>query len=179
MVMRGLVAASLALVPMESQVYSIPADPRIVLVDCDNSRGSAFRVGPHNYVSVAHVTDDKGCKINGQPFKVEFAFITTSEDRPGFMRIDCGGFKLGHRYLGLGYARGRPNITAVEIVGTGEKVAGLAWLVGLATVIPGQSGGPVVDRETMRPVGTVNRYNAMVGASGSVALADTALCKKS
>jgi hypothetical protein len=45
-------------------------------------------------------------------------------------------------------------------------------------VIPGMSGGPIVDAETGRVVGTVNKENFEAGLSWSVQLKDTPICKK-
>lgn len=187
--MPALMKASLALCLLPTlvsatlpQVYVTTDDPRIVLVNCDEGRGTAFRVGPHHYVSVAHVTSANGCTINGKSFTVrrqegDFTYLTMRGDEPGLMRVDCGGFIEGRKYIALGHARGQHFLTAVNLIATGDMIGEFSRLVGIATVIPGQSGGPIVDAVTLRPVGTVNVYNAASGESGSVSLSSTSLCK--
>jgi hypothetical protein len=155
----------------------------LVLVDCGDSRGSAVRIGPNLLLSANHVTDNGGCTINGQPFKVLYAsragdFSLIRLPGPGFVKIDCGGFKRGRRYVAIGHARGLEELTAVELVGTGvrEWASGLAILLGVATVIPGQSGSGIFDRETGGMVGIVNVYDSPGGKSGSREVRDMGLC---
>jgi hypothetical protein len=156
--------------------------PEVVMVDCGVSRGSAFRIGRDILLTVAHVTSHRSCTIYGKPVKVlraqgDFAIITTTPSDDRWMRIDCGGFVKGRKYLAVGYARGLSTLTVVEIEATGKTKEGLAQLWGVFTVVPGQSGGPIIDKETGRPVGTVNTYDDTVGLSGSVELKQTEVCR--
>ena len=155
--------------------------PEVVRVDCIPGRGSAFWVGPHTLISVAHVTSLGGCFINGKPIHVietkgDFAVLQSDDATDEWLRIDCSGFVSGHTYTAIGYARGLPVQTTVDVVATGETFNGFSRLWGVFTVIPGQSGGPVIDTSTGKAVGTVNVYDPQRGDSGSVALKDTPQC---
>ena len=160
------------------------AKPAVVRVDCLTSRGSAFYVGPHVLLSVAHVTSAKGCFINGKPFDVirpdkesDFTILHVADASPVWMHVDCDGFKAGDKYTAWGFARGLPSLTSVDILATGQKLFGLSRLWGVFNVIPGQSGGPITpEDEPDRVVGTVNVYDAAIGNSGSIALRDTPIC---
>lgn len=167
----------------EEQVYPIAPDDRIPIVDCEKTRGSAVRIGPNLLVSAHHVTSADGCTINGKPFKILYAsrqkdFSLLRLEGDGFVPIDCGGFKDGRDYIAIGHARGLNELMAVRLVGTGrhESRNGLAILKGIATVIPGQSGGPVIDRETRAVVGIVNIYDSPGGLSGSREMRDMGVC---
>lgn len=171
-------------------VYPIPDDARIVQVFCRTSptnyaTGTAFRVGPDMLLSVDHVTSNSNCAIAGEPIKVlwtsekaDFSVLSSAKPDAGYLLIDCNGFKAERRYLAIGYARSRPFLTAVELTGTAkhESWKNLAILKGVSTVIPGQSGGPVLDAETGKAVGTVNTYDSPSGLSGSRELKDTEVC---
>jgi hypothetical protein len=159
------------------------ARPEVVQVDCLTARGSAFYVGPHTLLSVAHVTSNTGCFINGKPFNVvgqsgDFTVLRVASDSAVWMHIDCDGFKGGEIYTAWGFARGLPSLTSVDITATGQKLWGFSRLWGVFNVIPGQSGGPITPASNPREVvGTVNVYDAANGNSGSVALKDTPLCR--
>lgn len=162
----------------------IPATeyPEIVRVECLGGSGSAFRVGPNLLLTVAHVTSVGGCFIGGKPFRVaetrgDFAVLTMPEPSRQWLRIDCRGFVAGRRYAAVGFARGLPTQTSVDLVATGDTLAGLAVLKGVFTAVPGQSGGAVIDVATRRPVGTVNAYQMRAGLTGSVELKGTSVCR--
>jgi hypothetical protein len=157
--------------------------PEIVKVDCLYVSGTAFRVGPRVLLSVAHVVKNVGCTIGGKPFKIihtkgDFAVLEMDQADNRWLRVDCSGFVKGKHYLALGYARGLDTQTEVEIEATGKTDGGQARLSGVFTVIPGQSGGPVMDMETGSVLGTVNTYVADYGLSGSVELKGTSVCPK-
>lgn len=148
------------------------------------SAGTAFRIGPTIYLSVNHVTAPGTCTIDGK--KIVVAYASKTQDfsmvagNPGpFLKVDCGGFVKGRKYIAIGYARGLPFETTVELVGTGQKSGPYSVLVGIFTVIPGMSGGAVVSEETGAVVGLVNVYDFQHGTSGSIALADTPICTAS
>lgn len=153
----------------------------VVQVRCLASAGSAFYVGPRVLLSVAHVTSASGCFIDGEPVKVigkqgDFTILLAPRPVDKWLRVDCEGFKRGRVYTAWGFARGLPSLTSVDMVATGRFISGFARLWGIFNVIPGQSGGPIVDPQTGRAVGTVNVYNAQRGDSGSVELKGTVLC---
>jgi hypothetical protein len=159
--------------------------PEIVRVDCLTKRGTAFYVGPNILLSVAHVTNAPGCMINGKPFKVieqkgDFSILSVEEPVSKWLKIDCKGYVAGEQYTAWGFARGLNDLTTVDIVATGQTIADFYALWGVFTVIPGQSGGPIMpllDPSTV--VGTTNVYNPENGASGSMQIKDTSLCRHS
>lgn len=183
--LKLLIAASLTLAPMSSATPQTvaPLEP-VPLVSCGNSAGSAFRIGPHVLLSVNHVTSIGGCMIDGQPIKIAYAsaesdFSILFDDRVGkWIPVDCGGFVAGRHYIAIGHARGLDQMVGVEMVATGETANGQALLVGVFTAQPGQSGGPIIDAETRKVVGTVNTGDWEDGITGSVELRGTSVCRK-
>lgn len=177
-----LAAALLSCVPGPA-VAIMPtrsADLRIV---CLGTMGTAFRISEKTAVSVAHVTNSAICAIGNKlinavsPKDQDFSLVTVE---PGpFLQIDCGGFVKGRRYVSRGFARNAPEETEVEMYATGETLRGFYVLRGTFTMIPGMSGGPVLDPETGKAVGTNNVYNYQDGISGSIPLKDTSVCSKS
>jgi len=159
------------------------AIPKVVCPVPDGySMGTAFRVGGSLLLTVKHVTAEAPCYIDGRPVKVlytdpkrDFSMISDGSSGPS-LKIDCGGFVKGRKYLAVGHARGRDELTTVELEATGDSNWGFSVLTGVFTVVPGQSGGPVIDAETGAVVGTVNVYEFTEGVSGSVPLRDTPVC---
>lgn len=185
----ALLAAALSVTsasPPETPYEQSPVPKVVCHQKAGYSAGSAFRIGPSLLVSVNHVTKAGNCVIDGQDIKVVYAspkadFSILSDTRPGkFLKVDCGGFVKGRRYLAVGHARALDQITLVPLVATGETVetnAGpLALLVGIFTAQPGQSGGPIMDAETGKVVGTVNTGDWERGLTGSVELKGTSIC---
>lgn len=168
--------------PAATQTGMLPFErPEVVQVICGKSSGTAFYVGPNMLLSVAHVTSNAGCKIKGRPIKVlmisgDFS-ILSGEPSPVWLKIDCAGYKTGRKYTAWGYALGLYTLTSVDLVATDDWAWGLRRLWSVFTVIPGMSGGPSIDTETDRAVGTVNTYNSGRGDSGSVQLKDTPICR--
>lgn len=162
---------------------TVPASA-IVKVQCLVGSGTAFRIGPQETLSVNHVTSLAGCFIEGKRINVsyhggDFSILTESEASDKWLEIDCNGFVKGRKYLAKGYARGLDRITTVELEGTDTMMGPFSVLRGMFTVIPGQSGGPLIDKETGKVVGTINIYNFQAGLSGSIALRDTPICPHS
>jgi hypothetical protein len=180
-----MIAKYLAAALLVAPVPVAPAIPESAVekVTCIPGVGSAFRIGKNTFVSVKHVTSLGGCVIDGKPIEVVYThptkdFSIIKADSPGpTLRIDCGGFVANRKYSARGYARGIAEIS-IELVGTGKERAGLSILWGIFTVIPGQSGGAVIDDLTGKVVGTINAYDAPQGYSGSVELRGTPLCAK-
>ena len=147
--------------------------------------GSAFRVGPQYLLTVGHVIGSGQCQIDGQPIKVLYKstkadFAILADPRAGkVIPVDCGGFKADHDYVAVSHARGLDRLTYIPMTGTGEHysdIRSLSILAGILTAQPGQSGGPIIDPDTMRVVGTVNTGDWDRGLTGSVALRDTPIC---
>jgi hypothetical protein len=187
MLLRVL-AATLALVSAPAVPQTAVPAPEIPKVVCLTSPttlslGTAFRVGPRTLLSVKHVTAEPNCSIDGEPIKVTYTspdadFSILSDDRSGpFLKVDCSGFVAGRKYLATGHARGLDELTTIELTATGEKDGQFSILWGVFTLIPGQSGGVITDKETGAAVGMINVYKYEEGLSGSVALRDTPLCR--
>jgi hypothetical protein len=187
MLMKALALASVAFSCVSATQSGIVAveHPEIVRVDCDHTRGTAFWVGPHILLTAAHVSGGKDCKINGEPLHVlrsggkdgDLAVLQSERTATRWLTVDCKGFVKGKEYAALGYARGLDTQTEVDTKATGEDVLGMARLWAVFHAVPGQSGGPMVDRETWQPVGIVNVYNPERGDTGSVELKRTSICK--
>ena len=185
--MLKALAAMALLVSTPSVPQTVTPAPKIPRVVCfvtptSLAMGTAFRIGPHLLLSVRHVTDEENCYIDGEAIKVTYKapgqdFSILSDDRAGpFLKVDCGGFVKGRKYIAIGHARGLEQLTTVELTGTGTKSGQFSILSGIFTYVPGQSGGPTIDVETGAVVGTNNVYDMERGLSGSVALKDTPIC---
>jgi hypothetical protein len=193
MIVKALVGAALLAAPA-SVAPAVPlAGQMIPKVVCPvyagplllgYSMGSAVRVSEHLLLSVKHVTNFDGCLVNGKPIQKVWTSpdkdvsIFKTEDGGPFLKVDCGGFVKGRIYEALGHARGLDELTVVELIGTGIINDGYSVLKGILTVIPGQSGGAVTDKETGKFVGLVNAYDMPNGNSFSIALKDTPICSK-
>jgi V8-like Glu-specific endopeptidase len=158
--------------------------PEVVRVDCGESRGSAFWVGPNVLITAAHVSTNKGCTIYGEPIRVlryggkdgDFAVLVSKRTSAYWLQKDCSGYVKGQSYTAIGYARGLATLTAIDLEATGEDAWGMARLWGIFTLVPGQSGGPIINPDTGKVVGVVNTYSASIGNSGSVELRRTSIC---
>jgi hypothetical protein len=158
--------------------------PLVKRIDCAQGRGSGFRIGQRHMLSVAHVTALSECGIGGFPISVteqdgehDFARLNSGESAPNGIAIDCRGFQPGHWYWAVGFAKGADFQTAVAIYATVFRGPdGKRILIGQHTVIPGMSGGPVLDPATGAAVGTVNAYVPGDGLSLSRELKDTSVC---
>lgn len=181
------VAASAAALVSASPV---PPEPvyvhftQVAQVLCVTSRGTAFRAGG-KWISVEHVTKGQGCFVENKPIGLgavenglDFSVIGPAKYRG--LKINCEGFKAGEYYWAAGYAEGLPVQRLITLQGTGEHDTsnGMAILYGSPTVIPGMSGGAVMN-SAGEVVGTVNMYARFLPLSMSRELKDTSLCKSS
>jgi hypothetical protein len=156
--------------------------PLVKKVTCDRGTGTAFRIGRTRFLSVDHVTRNTGCKIDGVAFwtqpepEADFSVLEVPIGRGGAFKVSCEGFKRGQHYWAIGWAGGRvQRVISLYSYGTYAD-NGMAVLIGSPTVIPGMSGGPVIN-ERGEVVGTVNMYNPWQPISLSRALRDTGVCK--
>lgn len=157
--------------------------PLVHQVVCDRAKGTAFRIGPTTFLSVAHVTSNTGCTIDGYYFTArndgesDFSILDVPSDKLGGFKINCDGFIPGEWYYAIGYAQGLPWQQTVTILATYVKIPnGMRLLLGSPTVIPGMSGGPVINSRG-EVVGTVNMYTRGAPLSYSRALRDTEVCR--
>lgn len=184
MIVKALVAASLAAAPVAvSSDVAFVQYPQVQQVRCDEGRGTAVYTSK-GWVSVAHVTSMTNCRINQWPVivseqngELDFSRLVIVAPRLAEVRISCEGFKAGEYYWATGHAFGKPYQTNVRIRATGLK----GWrtfdaLVGGYTVVPGMSGGMVMNSRG-EMVGMVNAYNPVFGLSFSRSLKETSLCR--
>jgi len=157
--------------------------PMVAKVSCLTGWGSAFRVGKNYWLSVSHVTDNGHCMVNGEPIsdlwtdpKRDFSIFRLTPGTGKSLGIDCAGFIPGRKYVAIGHARGMKEQTRITMTATGQTYGSIAELRGVFTVIPGMSGGPVIDKATGKVVGTINLYNPRGTESGSVELRGTSVC---
>jgi len=170
--------------PVSTESGIQPVGDVIVKVDCTAGSGTAFRVGPTELISVAHVATMAGCTINGAPFTItyrhgDFTALKVEKPSDAWLKIDCSGFLPRHHYIAYGFARGLDSETSVDLTALGLSQDGEAMLIGVFEAQPGQSGGPVVDAGSGEVVGTVNAANWEAGVSFSTPLQDTKLCPHS
>jgi hypothetical protein len=162
--------------------------PLVHRVDCFEGRGSAFRVGKNHWMSAAHVTRLHFCSVALSPLTVtyqdetaDFAEFDTPLGVPNGFPIDCGGFKPGHWYWAIGYPNGGVQQIAIALYATIYRHDGDGFRIFVSPhdVIPGMSGGPILDPDTGAVVGTVNANNDEYNLSFSRELKDTVACKGS
>ena len=156
--------------------------PQVKQVRCAGGSGTAFKT-ERGWVSAAHVTSLFGCEIDGVPIGAEpegsldFSRLDYAGKGSGF-KINCEGFKPGTYTFAIGYAGGYTWQTMTRHLATYKDTDdGFKLLLGAPTVIPGMSGGPILN-EAGEVVGMVNMYSKMFPVSFSRALKDTSLCAK-
>lgn len=175
----ALPAFALAASERDPVKASAVAYPQVKQVVCHGGRGSAF-LTERGWASVAHVTSQTGCAIDGTAIGSkqedgDFSRVDHAVRGKGF-KINCGGFVAGQWYWAVGYANGFEWQTMTRILATWKDADdGMRMLWG-PPVIPGMSGGPILNAAG-EVVGTVNAYSKEFPVSFSRALKDTSLCR--
>jgi hypothetical protein len=163
--------------------FALVDHPSVRMVDCREGSGSAVQINGQ-WISVAHVTAMHECKIDGHPITVteqnggeDFSRLQVASGRHIPVKVNCGGFKVGSYVYAYGYALGLPYQTRVTMRVT-EAMSGDGFrvLVGTYSVIPGMSGGLVMNAKG-EAVGMVNAYRPYTGLSMSRDLRTTSLCQ--
>jgi hypothetical protein len=157
--------------------------PLVHQVLCLEGKGTAFRVGRTRFLSVAHVTTMHGCTIDGAPVidniedrKSDSSEVDVPTPKLGGFKINCNGFRPGEWVWAVGYAYGLPIQTGIALYPTYLKAPdGKRILIGPYNVIPGMSGGPILNSNG-EVVGLVNAYLPGTPLSFSRELKDTAAC---
>lgn len=148
----------------------------VVQVVCDDRRGTAVAIDNDTYISVAHVAEAKGCKINGVAIEVleldpkDFAILKGPVTKTK-ARYTCRDFIGDEEYIAVGYGFGWPELMYQPLHASGFKVRGQPYQMFTGEVIPGMSGGPVFDRFG-RVTGIIN----MRWPARSLPLKETSLC---
>lgn len=150
----------------------------IVRVDCDQSVGTAVKVGPNTYLTAAHVVDEGVCKVDGQEIvvtsidkNIDFATFTGPASNSQ-LPIDCRGFIPKELYLSRGYAYGGLADFEEMMVASSYKVRGTHFIALVGEIIPGMSGGPLINE-----AGKVVGINNIKNPSASLPLSVTPVCK--
>jgi hypothetical protein len=93
--------------PLPVSVVDPSAIVQIICVsqEGDVTAGTAFRVGKSLMLSVNHVVSGGQCFINREPVHVKYTSADSDfsmlDSGPGpFLKVDCGGFRADHKYLG-------------------------------------------------------------------------------
>lgn len=190
MIVKACVAGVLALAfgPV-TPVSTFVENPYIEKISCAEGSGTGFKIAGGRWISVAHVASLTACKVDGLPIKVtyldgmgDFAmFEVPGDHRKGGLKVDCSGFHDREWYHGQGHAGGWPVIESVPIMYSqlvtdgADEEHGWAILI-YNRVIPGQSGGPVLNNRG-EVTGTVNALGIYQVISFSKPLRDTPACQ--
>lgn len=150
----------------------------VVRVECNGglSVGSAVKIGEQEYITAAHVVSSGACTIEGQPIKN--VYLNIDQDFATFdgpknnrrIKVSCRGYSRNDNYLSVGYAFGWERKTYEPLIYSGIDLDGFASFTG--EIIPGMSGGPVIDYS-----GRVVGINNMRWPARSMALRDTKICR--
>lgn len=189
MIGESLLAGAMALTLDPAGYFpdTTPIENRYVeKISCDGGSGTGFKLADGRWVSVAHVTNNTGCKVDGLPILVthtdtvgDFStFIVPGDTRRGGLKVDCSGFRYGW-YWASGHANGLHNqaILLLYTILLNTKAHEKGWTVlGFNRVIPGMSGGPIFNSRS-EVTGTVNAYAIFFEMSFSRSLSETVLCR--
>jgi hypothetical protein len=167
--------------PVEKVPYS-----SIKLIRCGRASGTLFQVAPGVLMTAAHVTRNGPCSVDDVPLEImlednalDYALLRGTVGQP--MTLLCKEMKRGRTFYGIGYAGGRYRMdsrlfaqsrTKANVEGT--SYSGMMRFGG--GVIPGMSGGPVIDGEG-RVVAIVNASNAELSTALGRSVKDTILCR--
>ena len=180
----GVLLGALSLAyPIEAKAPGLTTYEAVKQVRCGRGSGTAFRVRGGDFVSAAHVTTIGGCTINDTPIEgavegdLDVAIIKgLPNDGPSFP-INCEGMTPNTYVFAVGYAAGFPWQTMTRLLVTAQRSPnGFVGLYGTPTVVPGMSGGVVIN-EAGEAVGVINMFTPFGPWSLSRSLSDTSLCK--
>lgn len=186
MIVKPVLAGALALVFSTQEIGSpttFTTNPYVEKVSCVEGSGTAFKIEDGRWVSVDHVSKHSGCLVDGQPVEVvtadplgDFSTLKIDDPRLGGLPVRCEPLRKSEWVFAIGHARGDPFPQIMPLMFVGKADGARFGTFVFNRVIPGMSGGPVVDAAG-RVVGTVNAYNIFYPVSFSRLVVDTELCK--
>lgn len=173
---------------IQTQPATFVQSAYIEKIDCEEGSGTGFKLADGRWVTARHVSKLTNCLVDGLPILVTYSddwgdistFVVPGDKRKGGYQVDCDGFLDRHWYSAQGHAEGLPVITAVnimyaELAQWAGKDRGWSVLV-YNRVIPGQSGGPILDSLSGKVVGVVNAFGIFFPISFSRELKRTVVC---
>ena len=188
MIVKSLLAGALALAldPIDFGPTTFVTHPYVEKLTCDGGSGTGFKINDGRWITVNHVSDNGGCTMDGKPITVthadpdgDFTVFTVADRRRGGIEVNCGGFRDGQWYFGIGHGQGliTPQAKAVRYSTILTMLYSQKWGILQANrFVPGMSGGPVLD-QSGRVVGTVNAFGIFERISFSRPLSRTILCQ--
>ena len=184
-------ALALGLLPLPDSEFPptiFTHHPYVEKVQCDHASGTAFKIKDGRWLTVAHVADNEGCRIDGKPITIlemdeygDFAILAVPDNRKGGIEVNCNGFSNYTWYWGVGHGRGyrEPQIVSVRYDAFLTFLYSKKWgIMEGSRFVPGMSGGVVLD-SAGRAVGMVNAYGVYQRISFSRQLRDTSVCRGS
>jgi hypothetical protein len=188
MIVKPVLAGALALAlsshaEIDFGPVTLASNPYVAQVICEDGRGTAFKIEGGQWVTVRHVSANGGCTLNGRRVYQthadqigDFALIDNGDSTTGGLKVDCGGFRDGEWYHGIGFGQGVLQSKSVRYSLFHTLLYGRASSVLFANrFVPGMSGGPVLNAAG-EVVGTVNAYGIEQRVSFSRELKRTKLC---
>ena len=155
--------------------------PQVKQIRCMTGSGTGF-LTDRGFLSVAHVTTQFGCAIEGTPIGAEnedgdFSRVDYKAKGIRPFKVNCGGMVVGTYVWAIGYAGGFEWPTMTRHLVTYKRDSnGMRMLLGSPVFIPGMSGGVVLNAAG-EAVGTVNAYSKDYPVSFSRELKDTSICR--
>lgn len=134
-------------------------------VKCSGGHGTGFLIDPHTIVTAYHVVAKESMCVDnetGEVLKVVYtdptqdvAVLHSVQKHPVWLAISCDSYATKTSYFSVGFAGvGATNILvthlyAIDLYQNGSDTHGVSFLhmhTLAGVIIPGMSGGPIIDR---------------------------------